>query len=144
MTGFFQGVKGINTYPRGVVATPFWFGTAVTKEWLTDSWTPERRDARLPIMTTWEDSQYDNYQLSDFWLKDASFLRIKNLQIAYNVPKSLIKKLALKSLLLFVNGQNLFTFSKMKDFDPEKNIKGDNYYEYPSVKTISAGVNVSF
>ncbi len=144
VTGFFQGVQGINTYPRGVVAVPFWFGTAVTKEWLTDSWTPQRTDARLPIMTTWEDCQYDNYQLSDFWLKDASFLRFKNLQVAYTVPKSLISKLGLKNLLLFVNGQNMFTLSKMKDFDPEKNIKGDNYYEYPSVKTYSFGINVSF
>lgn len=95
-------------------------------------------------MTTFEDSQNDNFMLSNFWLQDASYLRLKNVQLSYNVPSSLISKIGLKNLLLFINGQNILTFSKMKDFDPERNIKQANYYEYPSVKTYSAGLNVSF
>ncbi len=144
VTAFIQGVQGIKTYPEGMVATPFWFGTSVTKDWVNDSWTPERPDAKLPIMTTYEDSQNDNFMLSDFWLLDASFLRLKNLQFSYDVPKTFISKIGIKNLLLFVNGQNIFTISKMKDFDPERNIKQGDYFEYPSVKTYTAGLNVSF
>lgn len=144
LTGFFQGVKKINTYPQGIVATPFWYGTSVTKEWVNHSWTPERPNASLPIMTTYESSTNDIYRASTFWLKDASYLRLKNIQLTFNVPQKLLSRVKVKNLSLFVNGQNLITFSKMKDFDPEKNITNGNYYEYPSVKTYSAGMNVTF
>ena len=144
LASFFNGVYGIDTYPEKIVAFPFWFGTSVTKRWLTDSWTPERRDARLPILTCFEDSENDNYRESDFWVQDASYLRLKNLQLGYSVPKQLIHKIGLSKLLLFINGQNLLTFTKMKDFDPERNIQQGNYYEYPSTKIYSAGLNVTF
>jgi len=49
-----------------------------------------------------------------------------------------------KSMSVFVNGANLFTISKFKKFDPEKDIKNDNLYEYPSLKTYSFGLNVNF
>lgn len=144
LTGFFQGVSGIKTYPEAIVATPFWFGTSVTRNWVDNSWTPERPDAKLPIMITYEDGLNDEYMWSNFWLQDASYVRLKNLQFSYNVPNKVISKIGLQNLLLFVNGQNLMTFSKMKDFDPERHVKQGNYYEYPSVKTYSVGLNVSF
>ncbi|MEN6324144.1 MAG: TonB-dependent receptor [Proteiniphilum sp.] len=144
LSGFFNGVQGLYTYPSRIVAVPFWFGTSVTQNWVNNSWTPERPNAKLPILTTYEESQGDIYAYSDFWLLDASYLRLKNVQLTYSVPLKLTKKVGIDKLLLFLNGQNLFTLSKMKEFDPEKNIKGDNYYEYPSVKTYSAGLNVTF
>ena len=95
-------------------------------------------------MITYEDGLNDEYMWSNFWLQDASYVRLKNLQFSYNVPNKVISKIGLQNLLLFVNGQNLMTFSKMKDFDPERHVKQGNYYEYPSVKTYSVGLNVSF
>lgn len=144
LTGFFQGVQDVYTYPQGIVATPFWYGTSVTKEWVNNSWTPERTNAKLPIMTTYESSVDDIYRGSTFWLKDASYLRLKNVQLTYTVPTAILERLRVKNASVFVNGQNLVTFSKMKDFDPEKNITNGNYYEYPSVKTYTAGLNVTF
>lgn len=144
LSSFFQGVQGVKTYPQGIIATPFWYGTSVTKEWVNNSWTEDRRDAKLPIMTTYELSSSDNFRNSDFWLKDASYLRMKNIQLSYSLPKSFLSKFKVTDLTLFVNGQNLLTFTKMKDFDPEKTITDSDYYEYPSVKTYTAGVNLTF
>ena len=144
INAFFQGVKNIDTYASLIAAQPFWFGTAVTKEWITDAWTPENRNARLPILTTYESSVNENFRTSDFWLRDASYLRLKNLQINYTLPQKITGKFGISNLKLYVNGQNLLTFSKMKDFDPEKNINGTNFYEYPTVKIYTAGLNVTF
>ncbi|WP_120275000.1 TonB-dependent receptor [Mangrovibacterium diazotrophicum] len=144
LTTFFQGVQGIDTYPQGIVATPFWYGTSVTREWVNNSWTEDRPNAKLPIMTTYELSSSDNFRNSNFWLKDASYLRLKNIQLSYSIPKSILSRVNAKDLTIFVNGQNLLTFSKMKDFDPEKPITSDHYYSYPSVKTFTAGFNLKF
>ncbi len=143
-TAFFQGVQNIDTYASLIAAQPFWFGTAVTKEWVTDAWTPTNTGARLPILTTYESSVNENFRNSDFWLKDASYLRMKNLQLSYTLPVRFTSKYGVSFLKLFLNGQNLVTFSKMKDFDPEKNITGATFYEYPTVKIYTAGINVTF
>lgn len=144
LSGFFQGVQNINTYASLIAAQPFWFGTAVTKEWITDAWTPENPNARLPILTTYESSVNENFRNSDFWLRDASYLRMKNVQLSYTIPQSITGKVGVSNLKVYVNGQNLLTFSKMKDFDPEKNINGVNFYEYPTVKTYTMGINATF
>ena len=144
VNAFFQGVQNINTYSSLIGAQPFWFGTAVTKEWITDAWTPENPNARLPILTTFESKLNENFRRSDFWLRDASYLRLKNLQISYTLPKRITGKFGISNLKLYVNGQNFLTFSKMKDFDPEKNINGVNFYEYPTVKMFTTGINVTF
>ncbi|MDD3395440.1 MAG: hypothetical protein PHG19_12480 [Anaerotignum sp.] len=122
-----------------------WFGCGLPEKWVTDSWTPERgTSAVLPILTTYEGALNENFRKNDFWLRDASYLRLKNLQIAYSLPMTWLNKRNIKRLKVFVNAQNLFTFSPMKDFDPEKNLKGSNWYAYPSVKTFSGGINVTF
>ncbi len=144
LNAFFQGVQNVNTYAEFIGAMPFWFGGPVTKEWLTDAWTPENPNARLPILTTFEGSRDENFRSSDFWLRDASYLRLKNIQLSYSLPQTLVSRLGIKQLKLFANGQNLLTLSKMKDFDPEKNINGSTFYEYPTVKMYTAGINVMF
>lgn len=141
----FQGVAGMNTYGDRIGATPLWFGCGLPEQWLTDSWTPERgTSARLPILTTYEDASDDIYRTNDFWLRDASYLRLKNVQLAYNVPKSVLKSGIISQLKIFVNAQNLFTFSPMKDFDPEKELKSSTYYAYPSLQTFTGGIHVTF
>src|SRR5699024_10404970 len=72
---FFQGIAGLKIYPAYNLAFPFNNGAGATKEWLTDSWTPERTDARLPIVTE-STSKQGNFRDSDFWLRDGSYLRV--------------------------------------------------------------------
>lgn len=143
LNAFFQGVGKVFTYPQHNVSYPYYNGAGVTKEWETDSWTPENPGARLPILTTSTGNTL-NFENSTFWLQDASYLRLKNLQLGYTFPSEITRKIALRDLKIFVNAQNLLTFTKMKNWDPEKNLTQDNIFSYPQVKTYSAGINVTF
>ena len=73
-----------------------------------------------------------------------SYLRMKNITLSYNFPQPLIKKISLNSLQLFVQADNLLTFSKNQGLDPEQGITGLTYYRYPAMRSISGGLNVSF
>jgi TonB-linked SusC/RagA family outer membrane protein len=145
LTANFNGVQNVVSYPFHIGVVPFWFGTAVTKDWVNNSWTPETKDsATLPIMTTYEGAVDTNFRNTNFWLKDSSYLRLKNLQITYSIPNSVTNLLGIQSARVYVNGQNLLTFSPLDDFDPERNLDQSNYYEYPSVKTYTAGIQIDF
>ncbi|OFX36225.1 MAG: hypothetical protein A2W89_13900 [Bacteroidetes bacterium GWE2_42_39] len=143
LAALFQGVGTIYTYPQHNISYPFYNGAGFTKQWETESWTTTNTDAALPILTTSTGNTL-NFDNSTFWLRDASYLRLKNLQLSYTFPDLISKKLSMKRLKVFVNGQNLLTFSKMDDFDPEKNMKNDNIFEYPSLKIYTMGLNVTF
>jgi len=143
LNAFFQGVGKVFTYPQHNVSYPYYNGAGVTKEWETDAWTPENPNAPLPILTTSTGNTL-NFENSTFWLQDASYLRLKNLQLGYTFPAAMVQKIALRDLKVFVNAQNLLTFTKMENWDPEKNLTQDNIFTYPQVKTYSAGINVTF
>jgi hypothetical protein len=143
MNAFFQGVSGIKIYPTANLAFPFANGANATWEWATDSWTPDRPNARLPIVTESTGNQ-DNFQASDFWLRDGSYLRLKNIQLNYLLPAKWMSTLRISKLALFVNAENWITFSKYKDFDPESIVNASTLYHYPMLKTFSGGVKVTF
>lgn len=140
---YFQGVQGLTIYPTANLAYPVNNGAGLTKEWATDSWTPENRGARLPILTTPQGAS-ENYQGSTFWFRSGNYLRVQNVQLNYSVPERLLAKANISKLNLFANLQNFFTFSEYKDSDPERNITLDTLYDYPLLKTISFGLNVIF
>lgn len=150
LTSYFQGVYGIDHYPALNLSFPFFNGAGVTKEWVSDSWTPETPDAPLPILTTATGApeMYSDANSSTFWLKDGSYVRLKMLQLKYELPHHWVYRLGLNKLSLFVNGENLLTFTKFTLFDPEKRISSsssaDNIYGYPTLKTYSFGLNVLF
>jgi hypothetical protein len=78
VSAFFNGVEGVYTFRAQPGDVPFWYGTGVTEKWVTESWTPENKDAELPILTTYEDAVNTNFRSSDFLLRDASYIRLKN------------------------------------------------------------------
>ena len=79
---------------------------------------------------------------STFWLKDASFIRLKNVQIAYNLPVGIIKKIGISSTRVYISGTNLFTLDKIKILDPEN--ANSNGEIYPLQRTVNLGINVTF
>jgi TonB-linked SusC/RagA family outer membrane protein len=139
----FQGVAGVKVLPTANLAYPFNNGANATWEWTTDAWTPENPNARLPIVTTSTGSA-DNFQRSTFWLRDNSYLRMKNIQLGYALPDRWLSKVKISKLSVFVNAQNLLTFAKYKDFDPEAILDRNDLYSYPMLKTYSGGLNVTF
>ena len=139
-----QGVGDIFVRPNNNMASPFNNGAGITKEWLTDSWTPENRNARLPRVTARNQYTAENFSDSDFWLEDASYLRLKNIQINYSLSPTFNKRLGLSRATVFINAQNLLTFTGVKSFDPERDILATNIDQYPSVKMMTMGLNLTF
>ena len=144
LTTQWQGVSNISVYLGGNLILPFNNGAGLQKEWLTDAWTPENQNARLPRITAFS-TYKENFAVSDMWLIDVSYLRLKNIQLAYDLPKmDFLNKAGIKKLKLFVNAQNLLTFTNRKDFDPEQDVTVESLNKYPSVKMFTGGINISF
>jgi TonB-linked SusC/RagA family outer membrane protein len=80
---------------------------------------------------------------SVFWRPDASYVRLKNLELGYTIENSLLKRANIRNLRIYVSGFNLFTLTKMKYMDPEQDPSNYNY-QYPLTKNYNIGVNVTF
>lgn len=143
LTLFFQGVQGVNSYLTGNLSQPYRNGAGVTRDWLTDSWTPENPTASLPRLTT-ATNYPQNFQTSSFWIRDASYLRLKNIQLGYSLPAALVRRVGLSRAKVFVNAQNYLTFTKFKFTDPERDLTRSDLIEYPIAKTATVGLNLTF
>ena len=108
---------------------------------LDDQWTPEKGDAAKVPAISLGGSVGNNYKDSDLWLRDASYVRLKNIEIGYSFPKNLIQKFRLSTLRLSVSGYNLLTFDEMDFCDPETNPNGETY---PLIKVINFGLKLGF
>ena len=89
----------------------------------------------------------DNARLtmrSNYYLQDASFLRLKNVEIGYTFPKNLMKKIWVDRLRIYAGVQNAFTFTKFKGWDPERPAENISSDVYPQVRVYNVGVNISF
>lgn len=144
LSTLWQGVGDIHVRPNNNLASPYNNGAGLTKDWLTDSWTPENPNARLPRISARNQYTAENFSDSDFWLESASYLRLKNIQLAYDFSGGVLDRLGMRQLRVFVNAQNILTFTGVKMFDPERNILATNIDQYPSVKTTTVGVNLNF
>ncbi len=105
-------------------------------------WTPTNTGGNLPKLDG--NDLTDPMQYSSRQMHDASFLRLKNVTLAYRLPKNLIQKIGSSNARVFVNGSNLLTFSKYKIADPEVNQYGTRGWETPYGKTYTFGIEFSF
>lgn len=108
--------------------------------WADDVWTPDNPGAEYPrvVGKNWYES---GTGASSFWIRNGAYLRLKNLNIGYDLPKSWIAGLNLMSARIFFNGTNLLTLSEMKEFhDPEQEV----YDSYPLMKSFTFGIDVKF
>ena len=107
-----------------------------------DYWTPENRDARFPRLAF---NNSNNQQNSSFLVKNAAYLRIKNLQVGYTIPKILTGKAGIANLRIFVSTDNLFTFSDFwKYFDVEAPVLTGYNNFYPIMRTTTVGIDLRF
>ena len=142
----FQGVGKADAYIDGYYTQPGVKGGTYRKEHL-DRWTPDTPDGKFPRMSN---KNTNNLQNSSFWMSDASYLRLKNLQLSYALPQNVVKKIKLKGLMFFANATNLFTLTDFYDgYDPESVYSsGDSISTgasgYPLVSTYTLGLEVKF
>lgn len=107
---------------------------------MLDAWSPTNPGGSQPSLSA-TNLTYDGY--SDRFLKDASFIRLKSLSIGYNIPKSVLEGTFVKSLKVFVQGENLYTWTKWRGYDPEPNF-ASSLSVYPNMTTVSLGTNIEF
>ena len=111
--------------------------------WL-DSWTPENKNASMPRIAEARVSPSEaSNVLSDFWIMDTSYLRMKTIQLGYTLPKNWIEKWGIQNLRVYYSAENLLTFDDMPiNVDPET--VSERLSSYPLNKTHSFGVNITF
>jgi len=152
---FAQGVQGnqIFNYVRYWTDFPT-FGGNRSLRMVNESWEPGKTDAKLPILRS-NDNISSNP--STYYLEDGSYLRMKNVQLNFSVPRNVLSKLGLSNATLYVQGQNLFTLTKYTGLDPEINLRnstagttgfdrqiGVDEGAYPNYRGYILGLNVSF
>lgn len=137
---FFQGVGKADGYLSDSAIQPF-YGGGTAQEQHKDYWTPENRNAKFPRLTYGDGGS--NFVRSSFWRKDASYLRLKNIQVSYTLPKAITRKFNVDRLRFYVAGQNLFTLDNFWDgYDVET--PAGNGRTYPQVKTYTIGFDIKF
>jgi len=139
---FFYGVLGRDAYNQGAMVVPFVNDNGnVWSELVANRWTYENPS------TTQTRLFNDNTRLtmrSDYYIEDASFVRLKNIELGYSVPKSILRKINIAKLRLFIGIQNAFTLTAFKGWDPERPADNITSDIYPQVRIYNAGLNVNF
>jgi TonB-linked SusC/RagA family outer membrane protein len=142
---FGQGVGQRNNYLTGTGAVPFNSSDFIASllDIHKDSWSPTNTNATFPRLLP-AGSGANNYVLSSKWIRSASYFRIKNVNLGYRIPTSILsKKIKVSSIRVYGSAANLFTITKAwKGFDPEINTANAEFY--PLMRTYTFGVNVNF
>lgn len=143
-SAFLQGVGMRSRWMRGEAVEAFHNNNeGPVLDFHVDRWTPVNTGASYPRLTMGTEST-NNATKSDFWIQDASYLRVKNVQMGYNFGGDWMKSIHLQGLRAYVSVENALTFSKMRGgWDPEYNADGSGR-AYPVARVYSVGLNVKF
>ncbi|MDR6781570.1 TonB-linked SusC/RagA family outer membrane protein [Pedobacter africanus] len=138
---FFQGVQGRKIYVREWGIAPFRQAGPPPTFW-RNAWDGEGSSNTIPHI--FNELYAPNTQVSNWWLQDASYLRLKNLQLGYNLPAKLLNKAKIQALRLYVSGDNLLTFTNFfEGSDPERASANGRAAIYPQAKIYSFGLKVT-
>lgn len=137
----FQGAFGAYVYYGGSSTYPFSQNSSVLAEVKDNYFSTQNPNvnALYPRMTSNDNA--NNYRVSSFWHRNSDYVRLKNAEIGYTFSKALINKIGISNARIYLTGLNLYTWSKIKTFDPEI---PDGTGSYPQQRTINMGINFSF
>lgn len=141
----FNGAAGVKRLFDGYEAYGNFSGDAAHPATIwRDAWTPDNHDASMPrIFYDTNSASSSRSVQSDFWLQDTSYLRLKNLQLGYTLPKGWLNSVGVENIRIYYSVENLLTFDKMKiNIDPEST--SQRLSSYPLLRTHAFGVNVTF
>ena len=151
----FQGAGNVSlAYNRRQIRG--FFENSGTVNYLINSWSAERYEKGLPIQfprLTTGDETNNNNRVSTYWVRDASYVRLKNVEIGYNIPKSVLARIGLSATRIYVNSNNLITWSSVfPGIDPELSGTAPgvttggitNEEPYPLTRTVNFGLNLKF
>jgi len=140
----FQGVGNFSMPVGSEMLLPFSaYGSAM--DYIKDRWYARSPDnnanAKIPRLTL-NYADMSNYFNSSLWIKDASYLRLRNLEFGYKIQNTALKRIGVSSMRLFLSGQNLFTWDKLKFLDPEA--EASQSLKYPQLKVYNVGGSIQF
>lgn len=140
---FLQGAFNVDKEMTGLARSGFGSLNESPVANMLDRWTEENRNADALYPRLRSDYSFNTSPRSSFFMKNGSYMKLKNLQIGYNIPQPLLAKINVKSLRLYVSGTNLFTIAPgfLSGFDPEGNM---DPAIYPTLRVYSVGLNLSF
>lgn len=148
LTVFIQGSQGNDIFNLNKAASlDLGMGLNLPREVFEDHWTPEKTNTKYPKIT-----RNLNGNMSSRFVEDGSYLRFKNIQLAYNLPVRNFGWKWVKSAQVYASGQNLITFTKYSWYDPEVNAfggsnsinQGIDYATYPTNKSVTFGLRCGF
>lgn len=139
MSILFEGVSGIDRLLNDNGQLPFEGDRNNVLTYWIDRWTPANPSTKLPRV-----GGQNNQVPSTFYIEDASYLRLKNLELGYTLPAATTQKFGVSKLRIYLGAQNLLTFTKMKNFDPERARGGNTDQLTPLYKVYTFGVNLKF
>ncbi|WP_257666843.1 TonB-dependent receptor [Parapedobacter tibetensis] len=140
LNALLQGAGGIEKYMGGISQWAFAGNSVPTTDHL-DRWTPDNPSASYPRLFK---ENTNNQQISNYWVRDASYLRLKNVEIAYHVPSHILQKAKINGLRIYLSGTNLFTLTNIKNADPEAVMSSFGSSTYLVQKLYNVGLNLSF
>jgi TonB-linked SusC/RagA family outer membrane protein len=149
LTAFLYGSQGNDIFNWNTWWIDFWpsFQGQKSKNLLYNSWTSTNTGAKTPKATN-KSNFSSNTEINDYYIEDGSFVRLKNLQLGYTIPASILSKVNIGSVRIYLQGVNLFTLTKYSGLDPElggwDTTFGMDAGNYPLVKQYLVGLNVNF
>ncbi len=135
----FEGLSGLDRVLNDNGQLPFEGDRNNSLSYWIDRWTPTNPSTKLPRI-----GGANNAVLSSFYIEDASYLRMRNLELGYTLPTTFTKKYGVSKFRIYAGAQNLLTFTKMKNFDPERARGGNTDQLTPLYKVYTVGLNLKF
>jgi len=146
---FIQGTYGNDIFNVNTInnTIDYGYGLNMPEEVFTNHWTPTNTNAKYPVI-----SRSVTAKVSNRYIEDGSYMRLKNIQLAYNLSGEVLKVNWIRNLQLYVSGQNLLTLTKYSWYDPEVNARGSgnstsigyDWYSYPTSKSVTFGIRAGF
>ena len=121
---------------------PFYHGGNSPKYLVENSWTEDNRDARFPRLSV--NPSNNNAYSSTWWYENGNYLRLKNMQIGYSLPKKWMDAIGLRSCRIFLEGTNLLTFSKLMKYNIDPETPGVSNGYYPQQRLMGVGLDIQF
>ncbi|MDR1407139.1 MAG: TonB-dependent receptor [Tannerella sp.] len=140
----FQGVYGVKFFLERWGIIPFSQGSPPTVQW-RERWTEENPSTTMPRMyyAGWESAPDRIRRPSSWFVRDGSYFRLKNISLGYTIPPALSHRLRLNRTRIYLSGDNLFTITRHRDLDPERNSSGYNA-NYTQNRVLSIGLDIQF
>lgn len=138
---FFQGLANESFWIDARDMSPFVGNTQLLKKIDESHWSEDNRDiyAFWPRYSAYRNN--NNIQSSTWWMRDGSFLRLKQVELGYSLPDKIANKMYLSNFRVYLSGTNLFSWSRFKLWDPEM---GESGLDYPLQRTVNVGLNLTF